>query len=180
MNQKTDQDDLKNLVPIGKILKTHGLRGELKILPLTNVNEVFENLENVVLYNPRTKGSFSLKVEKVRSFNKFFLIKFEGFDSINDVEKFKNFQILISEDELPELEKDEYYFFQLMNCEVFYNDGEYVGKVIDVIETGSNDVLVVKKEQEKETQMIPIIKDYIIELDLKNKKIIAREIEWYE
>lgn len=178
MSQGTDLENLKDWIPIAKILKTHGLRGELKILPLTNVHEVFKNLKNVVLYNPRTRGAFPLKVEKIRNLNKFLLIKFEGLDSINDVEKFKNFQILITEDELPELKEGEYYFFQLMDCEVFYNNGEYLGKVIDVIETGSNDVLVVKKEREKETEMIPVTRDYLIELDLRNKRIIAREIEW--
>ena len=180
MSGEFDADFLKELIPIGKILKTHGLRGELKVLPLTNIDEIFENLKDVILCNPKTKGSFPLKVEKVRKFNRFLLVKFEGLGSISDVERFRNFQMLIKKSDLPKLGENEYYFFQLVDCEVFYNNGEYVGKVIDVIETGSNDVLVVKKDGEKESTLIPVIKDYMEKMDLEDKKIIVREIEWYE
>jgi 16S rRNA processing protein RimM len=180
MKGKSAFDISEELIPVGRILKTHGLRGELKVLPLTNVEEVFKNLKNVVLYNPKNRGSLQVKVEKVRKLNKFFLIKLEGFNTINEVERFRNFQILIEKTDLPELKEDEYYFFQLIDCEVFYNDGGYAGKVIDIIETGSNDVLVVKKTGEKDTTLIPVIKGYIEKLDLENKRIIAREIEWYE
>jgi 16S rRNA processing protein RimM len=87
------------------------------------------------------------------------------------------FQVFVPYDDLPDLDEDEYYIFQLMNSEVYYEDGEYIGVVEDVMETGSNDVIQVKGEEEV---LIPLIKDYIVDFDLDNKKIVAKRIEYYE
>jgi 16S rRNA processing protein RimM len=134
-------------------------------------------LDEITLYNPENKEFFMSRVEEVKPLNRFFVLKLSGLNSIEDAKKMMGFQIYVPYEDLPELGEDEYYMFQLMNSKVYYEDGEYIGVVEDVMETGSNDVIQIKGEEEV---LIPLIKDYILNFDLNNKKIVAKRIEYYE
>ncbi len=166
---------LKDMVPIGVISKVHGLKGEVRFVLFTNVLEILENLNEVFLYSEEQKRGFFLRVEGWRLGSKTILMKFEEFDTREDAEVLKGFKVFVSRDELPELNEDEYYYEQIMDCEV-YENGEDIGKVVDIIETGSNEVLVVRKGA-KET-LVPVIKDYIEEIDVDDKVIRIRKMEW--
>ncbi len=174
MNEKV-KEILKNRVPIGVISKVHGLNGEVRFVLFTNVPEVLENLEEVFLYSEEEKRGFFLRIEHIRLGTKTFLVKFEEFDTREAAEKLTGFKVYVKRDELPKLGENEYYYEEIYECEV-YEDGEDIGRVVDIIETGSNDVLVVKKEK-KET-LVPFIKDYVESVDVDKKIIKVKKMEW--
>jgi len=173
---RTLKDLLNDRIAIGKIVNTHGLKGEVKFYPYTNLEHVVRNLTNVVLFNAEKKLFYNLDVESVRKANKFFLIKFRTVNTIEEAEKIKGCEVYIKYEELPSLKEDEYYFFEILDCEVSYESGEVVGKVVDILETGANDVLVIKKG--KRETLIPMTKDHVLNIDKKGKKIIVKNVEW--
>jgi 16S rRNA processing protein RimM len=168
---------LDDKISIGRIINNHGLDGLVKFMPFTNIGEMVFGLDEITLYNPENKEFFMSRVEEVKPLNRFFVLKLSGLKSIEDAKKMMGFQIYVPYEDLPELGEDEYYMFQLMNSKVYYEDGEYIGVLEDVMETGSNDVIQIKGEEEV---LIPLIKDYIVNLDLDNKKIVTKRIEYYE
>lgn len=165
-------------VPIGKVVKPHGLRGEVKVYPFTNLYELFKK-GDVFLFNPENGWKGKVEIERARKMNKLVILKLSGYNFRDDAERIRGFEIRLEKEKLPKLGEWEYYIFQLVGCDVFYEDGSRVGKVVDVIETGSNDVIVVEND-EGEEEMFPLIRDYIVELKLDDKKVIVRKIEWYE
>lgn len=167
---------LKDRIAIGQIVNTHGLHGEVKLYPYTNQKTVLMNLSEVLLYDQKKKKYLLAKVKSVRKGSKTYLVKFEGIESIEDAEKLKGYKVYVMLSELPKPGKNEYYFYEVMGCEVVLENGENLGKVIDIIETGANDVIVVKKGK-KET-LIPMIKRYVVKLDKKEKKITVKNMEW--
>ncbi|MGM0640706.1 MAG: ribosome maturation factor RimM [Thermotogota bacterium] len=170
---------LDNKISIGRIVNNHGLDGLVKFMPFTNIGEMVFNLEEITLYNPENKKFFMSKVEEVKPLNRFFVLKLSGLKSIEDAKKMMGFQVYVPYEDLPELDEDEYYIFQLMNSEVYYEDGEYIGVVEDILETGANDVIQIKSKDGEEV-LIPLVKDYIIDYDLENKKITTKRIEYYD
>ena len=167
---------LKEMVPIGIIGKTHGLAGELRFFPFTNIPEILEDLDEVFLYNEKKDRGFFLKIEGMRIGPKSLLVKFKEFDDKETSKVLEGFKVYIKREDLPELEDDEYYFEEIYDCEVL-EDGKNIGKVVDIIETGSNWVLVVKSE-EGEEKLVPMIKDYVKDVDIDDKIIKIKKMEW--
>lgn len=154
---------------IGVIVNTHGLRGELKIKPLTHfIAERFAKKQTV--YMKENNQEKSLVVQNVRENKGMLLVSFEGYSNINDVEAWKGNTLYIHEDDLHELEEDEIYFFELRDCKVESLEGETLGVVSEIIETGANVVIRVKNEAGKEI-LIPYVKAFIKEVDKENKLI---------
>ena len=166
---------LEEMVPVGVLGKVHGLHGELKFTPFTNVLQIIEGMEEVFLYSEEKGRGFFLRVESIRAMPKKILLKFFEFDTREDAEVLEGFKVYVRRDELPKLGEDEYYYEEVYDCKV-YEEGEDIGKVVDIIETGSNEVLVVEKDGKE--RLIPVIKDYIEEIDTKNKRIRVRKMEW--
>ncbi len=167
---------LKEMVPVGVLGKTHGLAGEVRLFPLTNVPEIIENLDEVFLYSEEKDRGFFLKIESMRLGPKSLLVKFEEFDDRETSKILEGFKVYIKREDLPELEEDEYYFEEIFDCEV-YEDGKDIGKVVDIIETGSNGVLVVRND-EGEERLVPMIRDYVEDVDINSKTIKIRKMEW--
>lgn len=177
------EDLLDNKIAIGVVANTHGMDGLVKLYPYTNVEEVIYELDKVLLYHPEKKRFFFSKVVSVKPLNKYFLIEFDSLKTISEAEKFKGYEVYIEEEKLPELEDDEYYKFELVDSEVFFDDGEFAGYVIDVISTGSNDVISVKKNKDRystDELLFPVLKKVIVSMDKKNKKIVVKRLEWDE
>ncbi len=166
---------LEEMVPIGILSKPHGLRGELRFVLTTNVLEILRDLKEVFLYSEDQERGFFLDVESMRLGPKSLLIKFKEFDTREDAEVLKGYKVFVRRSSLPKLGKDEYYYEQVMDCEV-YEDGVSIGKVVDIIETGSNEVLVVRKDAEE--TLVPVVRDYIESVDVENKVIRVRKMEW--
>ncbi len=165
-------------VEIGKIYTTFGLKGDVKVYVYTE-DDVFDSFQGKQVWIEDGSSSLKVKLKSAKlSKKKNFLVKLEGFDSVNKSKRIVGKKITVEENELPSVGKDEYYFYQVVGMEVYDEDEKYVGKIEDVIQTGSNDVFVVKSEKGDEV-LIPSIKDYVLNLDKAHSKIKIKKMIWY-
>ena len=159
---------------IGQIVNTNGLKGTLKVKPLTDDITRFEDLETI--YIQKHKDLVEFRIQEIKYNKNMVLLKLEGIDDITEAEKYKNFYIKINREDAVELEDDSYFIVDIIGCEVYTESQELLGKVIDVFPTGSNDVYTVKNSEGKEI-LLPAIEDVIKDVDIKNKKIIIHLLE---
>jgi 16S rRNA processing protein RimM len=166
-----------NKIAIGRIATTHGLKGEVKVKPYTNYDDVFVEGETYLLFNSEKRRHLLVKVETIKDAGKRLIVHFDGFDNIEAANRVSGFEIFIDLEKLPDRGEDTYYFYQLMGCRVFDETGAEVGKVVDVQETGSADVLCIfpedaDPEEDRELEvMIPVIKDFVRKIDKESKVI---------
>ncbi len=159
---------MEQFLQVGIISSTHGIKGEVKVFPTTDDVNRFKKLKEVILDTGKEK--LSLKIEGVRFFKQFAILKFEGYDNINDIEKYRGKSLFVTRENAVKLKKDEYFIADLIGVFVENEDGSFKGILKDVIETGANDVYVVQCEDGKEV-LIPAIKDCILSVDLENNMI---------
>lgn len=153
---------------VGVITKTHGIRGEVKVFPTTDDAGRFKKLREVILDTGRER--ISMEIEGVKFFKQFVILKFKGYDSINDVEKYKQGKLLVTRDKAVKLKKDEYFVADLIGSLVVTEEEENFGILKDVLATGANDVYVVSREDGTEV-LLPAIKDCVKAVDVEQKKI---------
>ncbi len=153
---------------VGVITGTHGLRGEVKVYPTTDEPARFLDLEQVILDTGREERV--LKLRSVKFFKKFVILGFEGMDRIEDVERLKGAELLIPREDAYELEEGEYFIPDLLGLKVVTDDARELGVIRDVIETGANNVYVVKNEDGKEI-LIPAIPQCILEVSLEEGRM---------
>jgi 16S rRNA processing protein RimM len=162
---------------IGKIVNTHGLRGEVRVLSNTDFpEERFVAGEKVTAFMPNTKEPLTFKIKAARQHKQFYLLTFEGFDDINLVEKYKGAELKVSEDQLFELDENEFYYFEIIGCEVFTDEGSLVGTVTEILTPGANDVWVVKTPEKKDV-LIPYIESIVKIINIEEKKIVIHVME---
>ncbi|WP_282941770.1 ribosome maturation factor RimM [Paenibacillus sp. RC67] len=161
----------EKLYTVGKIVNTHGIRGELKIVPETDFpDERFAKGSTLVFFDPQKETTFPVTVESAREHKKMFMIKFKGFENINDVEKYKGWLLKVEEKYLSELSDDEFYYHEIIGCVVFTDEGEKLGIISEILSPGANDVWVVDRESGKPV-LIPYIDDVVLEVDVKEKRV---------
>lgn len=165
---------MEEYLEIGQIVNTNGLKGVLKVKPLTDDITRFEELETIYIQNK--SQLVEKKIEKVRYSKNMVLLKLEGIDDINEAEKYRNLYIKINRKDIQELPENSYLIVDILNCEVYTEENVLLGKMIDVLQTGSNDVYVVKNSDGKEI-LLPAIKDVVKKVDIQNKKIIVKLME---
>lgn len=154
---------MEELLQVGIISSTHGIKGEVKVFPTTDDANRFRKLEEVLLDTGRER--LSLQIEGVRFFKKFAILKFKGYDSINDIEKYKGASLLVQRKDAVKLQRDEYFIADLIGMEVANEDGSFRGVLKDVLKTGANDVYVVSRESGSDV-LIPAIRDCVLSVDL--------------
>ena len=159
---------------IGQIVNTSGLKGIVKVNPFTDDVSRFEEIKKVFI--EKNKELTEYEIEEVRFHKNQVLIKFKNIDSIEEAEKFRNCYIKISRKDAKKLPEDTYFIVDLIDINVYLENNEYVGKIIDVFSTGSNDVYVIKREENTDL-LIPAIKDVVKKVDIKNKKMIINLIK---
>ena len=159
---------------IGQIVNTSGLKGVVKVNPFTDDMSRFEELKKVFI--EKNKELTEYEIEEVRYHKNQVLLKFKNIDSIEEAEKFRNCYIKISRKDARKLPEDTYFIVDLIDTNVYLENNEYVGKIIDVFSTGSNDVYVIKREENTDL-LIPAIKDVVKKVDIKNKKMIINLIK---
>ncbi len=162
---------------VGKIVNTHGLKGEVKIVTWTDYPEVFEDLEYVFAKKKTEEIKLNLKNIKYQKNN--IIAKFSEINSIEEAETFKNCVLTAERDMLGELPEGVYYIADLIGCEVYSDDGENLGKISDVFNTGANDIYAVSAPQRKD-MLIPVTDDTVKSVDTENKKVIVHLIEGLE
>lgn len=153
---------------VGVITQTHGIRGEVKVFPTTDDATRFKKLKEVILDNGKER--LTMTIEGVKFFKKFVILKFKGYDNINDIEKYKNAKLLVPREKAVKLQKDEYFIADLIGMKVVTEDGTAFGVLKDVLETGANDVYIVNTEDGKEV-LLPAIKECVRNIDMENTTI---------
>lgn len=160
---------------IGQIVNTQGLKGEVRIYPYTDDVKRFDELKKI--YVEIDNAKIKLDIKSVRYYKNLVIAKFNNIDTIEDAMKYKGKYIFIDEEDKLDLPEDTYYIADLIDCMVINNDTQsQVGKVVDVFSTKANDVYVVKTEEGREI-LIPAIKNIIVSIDIKSKKIIVNNLE---
>ena len=151
---------------VGVIANTHGIRGEVKVYPTTDDINRFKKLKKCIL--DTGKEYIDLNVESVKFFKNMVILKFKEYNNINDIECYKGKDILVSRDNAVKLEKGEYYIAEILGAKVILEDGSEFGVLEDVMQTGANDVYVVKTLDNKEV-LLPKIDECVKKLDIENK-----------
>lgn len=159
---------MEDLLKVGVITTTHGVRGEVKVYPTTDEAERFLDLEYVLL--DTGKELRRLTIQNVKFFKNLAILKFEGIDNINDIALYKGRDLWIPREEGQELGEDEYYIADLLGMNVFLEDGSLFGTLKDVMETGANDVYVVTRTDGSEV-LLPAIADCIREVNIEEKSM---------
>ena len=155
---------MEDLLKVGVITTTHGVRGEVKVYPTTDEPERFLDLDYVLL--DTGKELRRLDIKNVRFFKNLVILKFDGLDNINDIEKYKGRDLWIPREEAQELAEDEYYIADLLGMKVLLEDGTEFGTLKDVMETGANDVYIVNSVEHGEV-LLPAIKECILDVDVE-------------
>jgi 16S rRNA processing protein RimM len=165
----------EKLFTVGKIINTHGIRGDVKVLRISDFDERFE-IGNILYLVTDGKVIKELTIDGHRIHKGFDLVHFKGYDNINDVEQFKGSTLKILESQLTELDEHEYYYYEIIGCEVFTSDNKSVGVVKEILSPGANDVWVVKQSKGKDI-LIPYIEEIVIDIDVAEKRIVIEPME---
>ena len=161
---------MEDLLQVGILSSTHGGRGEIKVFPTTDDVKRFKKNKEYILGTKN--GNMDVRVESVKFFKQFVILKFEGIDTLDDILAYKGCSLYVNRAHAVKLQKDEYFIADLIGMEVFDEDENYIGKLTDVLETGANDVYEITTEDEK-TYLFPAIKECIKKVDMDNRKITA-------
>lgn len=159
---------MEDLLQVGMITSTHGVRGEVKVFPTTDDPARFKKLKNVVL--DTGKEMIDLEVAGVKFFKNMVIVKFKGIDNINDVEKYRQKSLYVTRENAVKLKKNEYFIADLIGLVAKSDEGEDLGTLSDVLQTGANDVYVLSKEGSDDI-LLPAIRECVKEVDLDNGEI---------
>ena len=162
------------LIAYGKILKPHGLKGEVKVLPYSGETENFKNFKSIYIYLENKKPQeYSISG---RRFQKNLIIaKIEEIDSKEDADLLRGKEVYIDKVELPSTEDDEYYWFELIGLNVYRQDNSLVGKVDSIMDNTAQPILVIKNNSEE--YMVPLVDNFVKKIDLENSKIVIEPID---
>lgn len=155
---------MEDLLKVGVITTTHGVRGEVKVFPTTDEAERFLELDYVLLDTGRELRK--LEIQNVKFFKNLAILKFKGIDNINDIEMYKGRDLWIPREEGQELEEREYYVADLIGMNVLLEDGTVFGTLKDVMETGANDVYVIDTKDRGEV-LLPAIRECILDVNVE-------------
>ncbi|MBQ8914358.1 MAG: ribosome maturation factor RimM [Lachnospiraceae bacterium] len=163
---------MEDTLRIGVITSTHGLKGEVKVYPTTDDVNRFKKLKKCII---RTEKGEEIEVEKAscKFFKNMVILSFKEFNSINEIEKYKGSELYVTREAAIPLEEDEFYISDVLGADVYLEDGSYFGKLKDVMKTGANDVFVIIMEDKQEL-LVPVIKEFVPDMDIENKKITIR------
>ena len=165
---------MEDLLQVGIITSTHGVRGEVKVYPTTDDPRRFRRLKEVVLDTGREK--LNLEIEGVKFFKQFVILKFKALDNINDIEKYRQKSLYVTRKNAVRLQRDEYFIADLIGLKVQDEDGTELGTVKDVIETGANDVYEVEMADGR-SLLLPAIKQCILNVDVENGMMQVHVLE---
>lgn len=167
-------ENMEQFLRVGVISSTHGIRGEVKVYPTTDDPERFLDLDEVILDTGREHKI--LEIEGVKFFKNQVILKFKGYDNINDIEKYLKKDLLMDREHAVELGENENFIADLIDMEVVTDEGKVLGTLTDVIETGANDVYAVKTPEGKEI-LLPAIRDCIRDVNVDEKRMTVHVME---
>lgn len=163
---------MSSFLKVGKIVNTHGLKGEMKVIPLTDNPRRFDDLEYVLI------GGKEVAIEGCKYQKDRVIVKLEGIDKIEDAEKMKEKFMEIPRENAIDLEEDCYFLSDLRECTVFDATGKEIGRIYDVLQTKNNDVYWIKSPKEI---LIPVLKDIVLDINIEERKIVIKPVgEWMD
>ena len=168
---------MQNLLEIGQIVNSYGIKGFLKVVPFTDDVTRFEDLKSI--YIEKNKSLEEKLIQEVKYQKNLVLLKLEGIDDINQALEYKDCYLKINRKDAVRLPEDSYFIVDLIGLEVITEEGKALGKLVDVFPTGSNDVYVVKNELGKQV-LLPAIGEVIKQVDIQNGKMIVKLLEGME
>ncbi|HLS09487.1 ribosome maturation factor RimM [Lentibacillus sp.] len=160
---------------VGKIVNTHGIKGEVKVQRMTDFDDRFD-IGNKLILQKENGQALELEIDGHRIHKGFDLIHFKDFNNINDVEHFKGHDLKIREDQLTELDENEFYYHEIIGCAVYLTNGEKLGVIKEILAPGANDVWVVQQEKGKDV-LVPYIEDVVKEVDVAAQTVIIEPME---
>lgn len=165
---------MNNILQVGAVTSTHGLAGEVKVFPTTDDPKRFKKLKQVLL--DTGKDMLPLGVEHVKFFKNMVILKFKGYDRIEDIMGFKGKNLYVTRENAVRLKKDEYFIADLIGMKVYTEDKAYLGELTEVITTGANDVYTVHMENGKDV-LIPAIGQCILNVDVEHETMQVHLLE---
>ena len=162
--------NMEKLLRVGVITSTHGVRGEVKVFPTTDDPQRFKKLKKVIL--DTGKEQLDLEIASVKFFKNMVILKFKEFDNINDVEKYKQADLLVTREHAVKLKPGEYFIVDLIGLKGISDEGEDLGELTDVIQTGANDVYVFSKAG-KQDLLVPKIPDCVKDINLEDGTVLV-------
>ncbi|KHO62570.1 16S rRNA processing protein RimM [Thermoanaerobacter sp. YS13] len=159
---------------VGKVTSAHGIKGEVKVYPLTNVPERFYDFEHVWIFDDQQRPH-KYDIEYVKIISKRVCVKLKGIDTRDDAEKLKGAFLKVNSQNALELEENEYFIKDLVGMKVYTEEGSFLGTLVEVLKTGANDVYVIKTE--KREILIPAIKEVVKKVDVDNKVMVVHLLE---
>lgn len=165
------------LFNVGDVVNTHGIRGELKVVSHTDFpEERFAKGSKLVLHHPSGAEKVPVQVEGARPHKNVYIVKLKGYDNINEVLRFKGWQLKVAEEDRKPLAEGEYYYNEILGCRVVTDEGEELGQITDILAPGANHVWVVERPAGKPV-LLPVIDDVILDVDPENKLVRVHLLE---
>lgn len=161
---------------IGKIINTHGIQGEVKVLVTTDFPALRFKVGNHIFIDTQQAQPTEVVIKSVRKQKGFLLIKFSNLEDINLVEKYKNCELMVTQADQQPLPKGQYYYREIIGLNVITEDGKLLGTISEVLAPGANDVWVVKRLQQADL-LLPVIDDVVKQVDLANQQVIVELME---
>ena len=165
---------MEDLLQVGVITQTHGIKGEVKVFPTTDDVRRFKKLKETILDTGKEK--ITLEIESVKFFKQFVILKFKGIDNINDVEKYRQKNLYVTRANAVRLRRDEYFIADLIDIEVYEENDKLLGVLKNVIETGANDVYEIEMTDGREV-LIPAIKECVLSVDVEDRKMVVHLLD---
>ena len=165
---------MQDLLQVGVISSTHGIAGEVKVFPTTDDVNRFDYLKDVILDTGREK--INLTVAGVKYFKNMVILKFKGYDIINDIEQFVKKDLMVTRDNAVKCEPGEYFICDLIGLKVVTDDGKELGTLTEVLETGANNVYEVTTTNGKQV-LIPVIDECILAHDMEAKTVTVHLLD---
>lgn len=159
---------------IGKIINTHGLKGEIKVQQTTDFEELFHAGKTVYIDINGVETEFL--IEQQRTHKHHLLILFKHVDSLEEAEKLKGFNIKVKQEQLPQLGENEYHYHEIIGCHMYTTDGEHIGEIVNILSPGANDVWVTRNDEGDE-HLIPFIDEVVKDVNVKDKKVMIELME---
>lgn len=163
-----------NLFVLGKIVKTRGLRGCLKVLSFLESQNILDGLDFVYLESSSGQQSRH-EITKLNPSGKFFFLELNGVDNVDQAQALVGSKLLFPRDLLEVLPEDEYYWQDIIGLDAYTVDGRHLGRIESIFPTGSNDVYVCKGNDGE--ILIPAIADAILQIDLEGRRITVKLLE---
>ena len=164
----------KEFIIIGKVVSTQSNKGEVNVLPLTDSIDRFKKLDNVFLRSK--KSQTILSVEKIRKRKDMVILKLKDIENIEEAKMIVGSFLEVERKNAVKLPKETYFIFEIIGLEVYDENNIFLGKVENVISTGSNDVYVVKSK-DKEELFIPAIREVVKNVNLEKKRITIKMVD---